>query len=417
MLSIPIVSSFDNKGIRGAVKEFKQLETTGQKAGFALKKAMIPATAALGALGGAALSAIKSASDLGESVNAVKVTFGQASAEILKLSDAAAESVGLSKKEFNTLAVRFSSFATKIAGKGGNVAKTLEKLTGRAADFASVMNIDVSEAAAKFQSGLAGEAEPLKQFGIDLSDVSIKAFAAANNIGTLGKKGVTLTEAEKVLARYGALMEQTEKFSGDFKNTSDGLANSQRILQKKFENVKAEIGTGLLPVMEEVLPYLQEFADWAIKNPDAFKTIAISIGAIAAATVAVNAAMAVNPYVLITGSVIALAIAFERLFQALENISKVGGIAARFAGAIIGLPGAAGNLVGKGLTAVTGGNQTPMGRLPGGTNIAPSMAPSIATTGNRGVIVNVNTGVGDPAAIGREVQRLLDFNNRRTGNR
>ncbi len=50
MISIPIISSFDDKGIKSAVREFKQLETVGQKAQFAIKKAAVPAAAALGAV-------------------------------------------------------------------------------------------------------------------------------------------------------------------------------------------------------------------------------------------------------------------------------------------------------------------------------------------------------------------------------
>ena len=50
MISIPIVSNFDSKGIKSAIHEFKQLETVGQKAQFAIKKAAVPAAAALGAV-------------------------------------------------------------------------------------------------------------------------------------------------------------------------------------------------------------------------------------------------------------------------------------------------------------------------------------------------------------------------------
>ena len=46
MISIPIVSDFDGKGIKSAIREFKQLETVGQKAQFAIKKAAVPAAAA-----------------------------------------------------------------------------------------------------------------------------------------------------------------------------------------------------------------------------------------------------------------------------------------------------------------------------------------------------------------------------------
>jgi hypothetical protein len=287
-LSIAILSEFNGDGIQRARKEFEQLEGVGAKAGFALKKAMLPATAALGALAAAAGKTVNAASDLGESVNAVNVTFGDAAKDVLKLGENAAKTVGLSKRAFNGLAVQFSSFAYKIAGDGGDVTKVLQTITTRAADFASVMNIDVADAAAKFQSGLAGEAEPLKQFGIDISDASIKAFALANNIGDASGE---LTEQEKVLARYGSIMEQTDKTSGDFLNTSDSLANSQRTLEASLEDTQAAIGTALLPVVEAVLPYLQDFADWSSENPDKFHQIAAAIAAIAASVVLLNTAM------------------------------------------------------------------------------------------------------------------------------
>jgi hypothetical protein len=434
-ISIPIVTEFNGKGIQKAIKEFKQLETVGQKAQFALRKAAIPAAAALGLVAKGMTDAVKSASDLGESVNAVRVTFGDASAEILKLSDAAAESVGLSKKDFNTLSVQFASFATKIAGKSGNVAKVLEKLTGRAADFASVMNIDVSEAAEKFQSGLAGEAEPLKKFGIDISDSAIKAFAYANGIAKAGDK---LTEQQKVLARYGAIMEQTDKTAGDFKNTSDGLANSQRIVKAKMDNLKASIGQGLLPVIEKVLPFVQAFADWATENPGTFQAVAAAITAVAVAITAVNIAMALNPFTLIAAGialvVTGLAIAYTKFEGFRKVVDKVInfiiGAIEKFANGWID----AINLVIRGINIVNPGKdigsipKVSLGRITeayGGTSAAdlrgfdsanpgPSMsAPSIATNANRGVIVNITAGVGDPVAIGKSVRQALNAYDRR----
>jgi hypothetical protein len=262
---LPIISQFDNKGVNQANKAFNKLGQDASKIGRSIRTAMLPAVAALGAFAAGGLSAIKSASDLGESINAVKVTFGEASAEILKLSEVAAKSVGLSKKDFNSLAVQFSSFAKKVSTKSVSTAKVIQRLTTRAADFASVMNIDVPDAASKFQSALSGEAEPLKKFGINISDAAVKAYALANNIGDATGK---LTESEKVVARYGLLMQDTAKYANDFANTSDSLANQQKILKAEFENVKSEIGTKLLPVMVKVadwinkklIPYIQDLS-------------------------------------------------------------------------------------------------------------------------------------------------------------
>lgn len=214
------------------------------------------------ALYGFAKSAIGEASDLNESVNAVRVSYGKAAKGVLDLGKNSATSFGLSKAEFNDFAVRFSAFSTTIAGKGGNVAKTLGSITGRATDFASVMNLDVAEAAQIFQSGLAGETEPLRRFGIDLSAAKVEAYAYANGIA---KTGEELTESQKVQARYGSLMEQTKKVQGDFRNTSDELANSQRILSARWKNAKAQLATGLLPIAGKFVGLLNKGLGPAMK--------------------------------------------------------------------------------------------------------------------------------------------------------
>ena len=217
--------------------------------------AKVAAVAAAGATvyyGGRVLKdSVRAASDLNESMNAVNVTFGKSAKGILDLSKASARTVGLASKDFNALAVQFSNFATTVAGEGGDVTKVIGDLTGRAADFASVMNIDVAEAATLFQSGLAGETEPLRRYGIDLSAAAVEAHAMAMGISDGTGE---LTEQEKVMARYDLLMQQTIKTQGDFANTSDGLANQQRILAATFEGTKASLGVAFTPLAEAILP-------------------------------------------------------------------------------------------------------------------------------------------------------------------
>jgi hypothetical protein len=242
-----------------------------------LKGFVAPLAAVLGtvAIGKFFKDAVSEASNLAESQNAIKVTFGDAASEIQKLGANAATTLGLSNVQFNELAVRFSSFAKTVAGPGGDVTKTLDEMTRRASDFASVMNIDVSEAAQVFQSGLAGETEPLKRFGIDLSDAAIKAYAMANGIGE-GRK--ELTEAEKVTARYGLLMQSTAQTAGDFANTQDGLANGLRILKSSFADVKANIGTAFLPFMAMGVQALNSFMGPLKEATKAFSDWGTAIG-------------------------------------------------------------------------------------------------------------------------------------------
>jgi hypothetical protein len=226
-----------------------------------------------------AKGSIKAASDLGESINAVQVTFGKASEGILKFGETASQTVGLSKAQFNSFAVQFAGFTQQIAGANGDVAKVTSDLTTRIADFASVMNLDMVEAARVFQSAMAGQTEPIRKFGIDMSAATVEAYALSSG---LAKSKDEITESIKVQARYGLLMESTSKTQGDFANTSESLANSQRRLKAEFENMKSQIGEALLPTMESLLnvinPMVQGFSSIPPELRQIISTIGISTG-------------------------------------------------------------------------------------------------------------------------------------------
>ncbi len=213
---------------------------------------------ALGSVVGAAQDSVRAFSDLNESVNAVEVTFGGASEGILELGEAAATSVGLSNAEFNSFAVGFSAFVDQIAAeKDGDIVETMNVLTVRIADFASVMNLDIPEAAEKFRSGLAGETEPLRKFGIDVSAAAVNSKALALGLGDASGK---LSEQEKILARFELIMDQTDKTAGDFANTIDDYANAQRVATAEIENSKVAIGEALVPAFAAVIPLMVEAA-------------------------------------------------------------------------------------------------------------------------------------------------------------
>jgi len=229
--------------------------------GFGGAMKALAATVATGFLATKAIGffkdSIKEASDLGESINAVNVSYLEYADDVLALGDDVATRLGLATVDFNAAAVRFSSFAERVVGKGGDVAGFVDDITTRAADFASVFNIEVSEALQVFQSGLAGEAEPLKRFGINLLDSEVKAYALRSGLLAVGDE---YTETIKVQARFGLLMESTNKTAGDFANTSDGLANSTRILQANFKDLQAEVGENLTPAMANFVVGIKDLA-------------------------------------------------------------------------------------------------------------------------------------------------------------
>lgn len=228
-------------------------------------------------------------SNLGESMNAVNVTFKESAGGINEIGEAAATSMGLSQTAFNAAAVRFSAFASAVAGPGGDTVKVIEDITQRSSDFASVMNLDVSQAMETFQSGLAGESEPLRQYGIDVSAAAVETFAYANGIAAAGAE---LTEAQKIQARYGLIMQQTAQMQGDFANTSDGLANSQRILNAELENAQATAGQLMVPALEALngvlIPVVQGFQNL----PGPVQTVVASLVLLGAGILSVSSRIA-----------------------------------------------------------------------------------------------------------------------------
>jgi hypothetical protein len=245
-----------------------------QKAGAALT---LGVTTPLTLLAGAATNA---ASDLNESMNAINVVFGETSDEIAKIGETSAESFGLSQRAFNQAATQFSAFADVVAGEGGNVADVVEEITGRASDFASVHNIEVADALRLFQSGLAGETEPLRKFGIDMSAAAVTAHALATGISD----GVgPLTEAEKVQSRYSLLLQNTAKVQGDFTATSTGVANAQRIMAARTEDAAAALGQKFVPIKQKVIEILGKALDaWSGLSDEMQNNILIVAGVAAA---------------------------------------------------------------------------------------------------------------------------------------
>lgn len=190
-----------------------------------------------------AFQGIQLASDLGESINAVNVSFGEEiGAQLEILAQDAPQRLALSRRAFLQFGTQFSAFAKTI--RRDNPAQFIDEITERGADFASVFNLEVADALQLFQSGLAGETEPLRRYGLDLSAASVEAFAYANGIAESGR---ALTETEKVQARYGLLLQQTSATQGDNANTAGELAGQQRRLKTAFEETQTRLGEFLIP--------------------------------------------------------------------------------------------------------------------------------------------------------------------------
>jgi hypothetical protein len=228
------------------------------KFGSAVRNIAGPLAAAfsVAAVGQYFAGAVKGASDLNEQATAVNAVFGKGASAIDKFAGGAAKGLGQSKTQVLEAAKSFGIF-----GKAANLtdqdnAKFSTSLVTLATDLASFNNTSVDEALGALGSGLRGEAEPLRRFGILLNEASLKQEALSQGLITNTKQA--LTPQQKILAANGLIFKQTSIQQGDFAKTSDGLANQQRILTASFDNAQATLGQSLLPVMTTIVTVLND---------------------------------------------------------------------------------------------------------------------------------------------------------------
>lgn len=200
-------------------------------------------------------SAIQSFAQLEDSINAVNVVFGTASAQVLEFGESAAASAGLSASAFNQAVVPIGSLLRNFGFDAREAADAAVILVQRAADLASVFGGSVNDALAAVGAGLRGEINPLERYGAGLSAVRVEQFALAQGLAATKAE---ITPAITLQARYGLILSDTARVAGDFANTSDDLANAQRSAGAAVQNFVTDIGESLAPAFETILVLLPE---------------------------------------------------------------------------------------------------------------------------------------------------------------
>jgi len=224
------------------------------------------------AIGSWIVGSTKAASDLNESINKTDVVFGAASDSVEQFSKTTAKGLGQSRQQALEAAASFGNVFKTVGladQASAGMSTTLVKL---ASDMASFNNQDPSDMLMRLQSGLAGEAEPLRRYGVLLSEARVKAKAM--EMGLADANG-QLSEGAKVQARYALILADTVVQQGDFARTAEGAANKQRILDAKAADLAATFGQKLLPVMNAL-------TDVAIYLVDHFDELLPVLGGVAA---------------------------------------------------------------------------------------------------------------------------------------
>lgn len=252
----PIVSTWDNSGVRKATKAFGGLTDSAKRSFGKIADAAKVTAIAIAGIGTAgvlgAKKAIDAASDLAETQSKVAQIFGESNVAVEEFARTAADRLGQTRTDALNAAADFATFG-KAAGLGGDeLADFATELVTLSSDLASFYNTEPGEAAEAVAAALRGESEPLRRYGVLLNDATLKA--AALTLGIYDGEGA-LTAQQKVLAANQVILEQTTDAQGDFARTADGLANSQRRLKARLGDTVTAIGTRLLPVALKITDF------------------------------------------------------------------------------------------------------------------------------------------------------------------
>ena len=186
-----------------------------------------------------AQEAVETASDLVEAQNVVDNVFGASAASIDAWVKTSAMDYGLSDFQAKDFTGKLGAMLQTAGIDQVQSAEMAINLAALAGDMASMYNMSQEEAFAKIRSGMTGEKEPLQDFGFDLGAESVGAYA--------GVKMSELSNAERFLARYNYLMENSSIVQGDYKRTENEFANASRTLQNNASRFMAAMGEKLLP--------------------------------------------------------------------------------------------------------------------------------------------------------------------------
>jgi hypothetical protein len=294
-----IFSEFDSSGVQKAKKEFSQLDGAAEKTKFAFKKALIPATAAVAGLGAALFDATKGAMEDAAAqdllANNLRRATGATEQQIAANEDWISTQgtlLGITDSELRPV-------LAKLARATGDVTKA-QQYANAAMDIAASTGkplATVTDAIAKAMGGnltaLAKLAPEYRQMIKDGADFETVMSLIADTTG-------------------GAATEAANTAQGQFKRL--GIA---------LDETKESVGAALLPAIQAVLPYLTQFGDWAAKHPNIILAVGAAIAVIAASIMAVNLAMALNPFSAIIIGVVAVGAAVVLAYNKFETFRNI----------------------------------------------------------------------------------------------
>lgn len=264
--------------------------TRAQKFGNTMRKLALPAAAVVAGVAAFGKAAVDAASRAEQAMGGVDAVFGRNASQVRQWADQAADSLGLARAEYGELATVIGSQLRNAGLPLDEVTSKTKGLIQTGADLAAMYGGTTREAVEALSSALKGETDPIEKYGATISAAAVSAQMAAMGLDGLTGKAAQQAKAQATLA---LITKQTALAQGAAAREYDTAAASSQRLSAQFENMKADLGTALLPYMVKFGDALADVAKWASKNTTTVQVLAAVMTGLAVAVLAVNAAMRV----------------------------------------------------------------------------------------------------------------------------
>ena len=267
----PLASKLDKVGrsfsslpskIKGAINSTARFSSANQKAssslsGFASQLETVKKRAAqlvsLKAISTYLANAVAKFNDFYEATDLFNNAMGELSGQATELINKMESLLGIDPTEAMTNIATIQSLATSF-GLASDKAYILSKnLTQLAYDEASYWNKDTATTFTAISSAISGELEPIRRLGVDLSQARLQ-----QELLSLGftQQVSSLSQADKAILRYIAIMKQTTNIQGNLAQTISSPANMVRILKSEISQLAKAVGQLLYPAFKAILPVL-----------------------------------------------------------------------------------------------------------------------------------------------------------------
>ena len=258
---IPVAKGFQSavaqelSGLGGVGDGIGEKTSQGFSKGFSggLKKLAGGAAAVFAAvgIGDFVKSAVSAGNSLYTEFEGVNQVFGSAAKSVQDFAKGAASSAGLSESAALGAAKGFGVFAQAAKLGSQDSANFATSLVQAAGDLGSFNGVSTTETLDAIKSALQGQTEPLTKYGILLNDSAMRSEAMALGITNTTKNA--LTPQQKVLAAHSLILKNLGAAQSDFVKYADTFDNAQKTMNANFENMKANLGSQLLPVLGQVV--------------------------------------------------------------------------------------------------------------------------------------------------------------------